>query len=339
MEEVKFYGKPDFKVKIGTGLYEIMSIRKYFKKLKKDNKKYKITKFEETENNFYYNLDYESYFINKKNLSDKILEELRKMKIIYDNKKIEREKHPVKTKLFKMFYEEKTNILENGTSLPPIIVTLIIALGSLFIVNTLLEFIIAAILCVLSFILTIPAIAFYRSIKEISGMKGIKQLIKEAFNKKYFKETVKIKTSKKHRVIYIQKKAKDKKNIKESIIEQINLVQELISKLSLETQKEYQKKLYDLLENYRKKIGEVRNQKQNLTLVYEFDIDTLFFQSLINLEAEINIKLTTSDLNRFAEYDKTIEDIEKELKERLLSSDDTPIARTRGKEEGQHLQI
>lgn len=125
----------------------------------------------------------------------------------------------------------------------------------------------------------------------------------------------------------------NRKNFKDYILDEINIIQKMISKLSKENQSRFQLKLFDLIKTYKEKIKEFRHNSNGLTLVYEHDIDVSFFQKLVSLGEDIKIAQAT-DANAYATYDKSLDDTEQFLREALniAEAPENQIVRTREKD-------
>lgn len=328
---ITFTGSPKYTCKVD---YKTLSITKFFKDLKEDIVLEKVSRFTETEKEIsFIKNDYytdEKYIIKKEELPEGILFELHNIMEYYLEQKEKKARHPIFHHLRKIITKERSEwkdlsmldkiagdyngILEANFLctilnwcfwiLYPIAAVSVVA--SFFSIPTLIGGII------FSTIVCLTKLNFH-TIKTV-----IKEIYRLATNRKYFKKSIKVKKVKRRKVVSVKKNNKKTNNLKQNIVDEIKAVQDLISKLSTENEKLYQRKLYELLEEYKNKVQEVRNQKSDsLVLVYELDIDKAFFQSLINLEAEINIRLTTSDSNKYKEYDEALEKIEKTLKESL----------------------
>lgn len=328
--EVSFLKAPYFAVRYGVNEHfeDFMPTNKYFKKLKERVKNGHITEFNETDDEIIYKQDNEYYYIKKENLPDRIIEELRKIKKQFNKRKYKPEMHSNWRFIVEHFHTKEDEIrkikLKDYIKANKLLIVLtpfiLFGLGLLLINNFLqmkiIDFILISTFTQASAVLIKRHFsAFYSTFKEIK---------KFIVNGQYYKSSINSEESKSKKNVI---SAKNKNlEIKQNIVDQINIIYNIINCLCIESQKLYQKELFKMLGEYKEKIKKARANDDN-PLVYEYDIDIQFFQRLIDFEARININ-TLDDTSQYIQFDQTLEQIEEHLREQL-ASEDKSMVRTR----------
>lgn len=328
MYTINFEGEPKYQATFYSEHGYPMGCNKinaFFRNLKKKIKMGTVTDFLEKENGFVYTTrdvkgTIEKYEIPKNGVPTPILENINEL--IYLFKAKDRNKHPLLDYMRRYFSNEiktekefRDDYLDEasffgifGTVIYWIfMVSLAFATLYIFSIPALLE-------ALTIFLVTLTVKRNYRPVRNT-----IKETLKILNNRDYFSSEKKSLKKQKHKVIKIRKRnTKNKSNIiKESIAKEIANIEEIISILDVNTQRNYQIELYNLLATYKEKLSLVREQVQNLTLVYERDIDTAFLSALYALEARIVFLHSEDDTKQ---HDLKIEEIMNNLKNILGDS-------------------
>lgn len=328
--EVSFLGAPYFVVRYGVNkcFGDSIPTSKYFKKLKELVRKGNITEFNETDEEIIYKQDNEYYYITKENLPDRIIEELGIIKRQFNKRKYKTEKHSTWRLVIDRFLEKEDEIhrvklmdyLKANRLLIAITPMTFLGLGLVFINGfgqmKIIDFML------MSLIAQASAVFIKRHFPAF--LSAVKEIGRIFINGQYYKSSIDSDEIQKQKTIKSVKNPNS--DIKKKIVKQINLIQNIIKNLCIESQKLYQKELYAMLGDYKVKLEEARQNKDEQPLVYEYDIDLQFFQRLLNLEAKINMN-SVVDKNQYAEYDQTIAQIEESLREQL-TGEDKPVVRS-----------
>lgn len=339
MYTIKFEGAPRYRVIVCSDfLYSDkhnLDINTFMRNLKKDIKMAKVIDFSEKEDMFIYTekkIDgtSEQYKILKDGMPEPLIEKLRDFIVLCKAK--DKDKHPFLDYIKRFFKNEwqeekeyRKDYLDNAGFIRIFLTAIYWFFVALLAWFTLGNFSIPFLIEFLKFF--ISTFVIRRTYRPI--IKTLKEAVRVAINQEYYKSKKRISTGKKHKIIKTRKStAKKKVNVlKNSIVEEIQIIEEIISKLNTGKQKEFQTELYNLLANYKNSLKKVREQEKGLTLVYEKDIDNSFLVELIALETKINALLEDNQ----DQYDAIMEELTNNLRESLgLESDEAiPMERTR----------